>query len=314
MTTNTSNETLIAEFHQLVRSERKITLQVLQMIGEIDRRKIFLARAYPSLFEFLTKEFGYSAGAAMRRIESARLLNEVPAVAENLASGSLNLSHLSHVAQAVRRHEQQNQNRVSSERKAELLQKAASSVYSETPAILAQELDLEVLPTPKKIVHRDRSVTISLTFTEEQMAEIQKAQDDLSHALSTRDVAELLLHLCRKQSRPKIASSKSANFLTRKVTASTSARKVSPSLRQTILQTRDCEFRDPQKGKVCGSTSFKQVDHIRPRWAGGTNDAENLRVLCGAHNRWRYRQQSNQRVLLPVRKKDFDEAEINRPG
>lgn len=59
MTTNISNETLIAEFHQLVRSERKITLQILQMVAEIDRRKIFLARAYPSLFEFLTKEFGY---------------------------------------------------------------------------------------------------------------------------------------------------------------------------------------------------------------------------------------------------------------
>lgn len=37
-------------------------------------------------------------------------------------------------------------------------------------------------------------------------------------------------------------------------------------------------------GKVCGSTWQCQVDHIRPIARGGTNDLENLRLVCRAHN------------------------------
>lgn len=57
----------------------------------------------------------------MRRIDAARLLNEVPQVGQGLVDGTLNLSHLSHVAQAVRRHKTHNQSRMPADHKAELL-------------------------------------------------------------------------------------------------------------------------------------------------------------------------------------------------
>ncbi len=47
MSSRISNDELIVRFHTLVRRERKITLQVLQMIAEIDRRKISLAWSEP---------------------------------------------------------------------------------------------------------------------------------------------------------------------------------------------------------------------------------------------------------------------------
>lgn len=37
-------------------------------------------------------------------------------------------------------------------------------------------------------------------------------------------------------------------------------------------------------GKVCGSRWQCQVDHIKPVARGGTNDLENLRLVCRAHN------------------------------
>ena len=48
--------------------------------------------------------------------------------------------------------------------------------------------------------------------------------------------------------------------------------------------------------KICGSKWQLNIDHIKPVWAGGTNDLSNLRVLCGQHNRYLYRSQSNVRL------------------
>ena len=79
-----TDDVLEARLKKLVRTERKITHLVLQYIGEVDRRKRYLQRAYPSLFEFLVKQHGYSAAAAMRRIEGARLLIQIPEVSEIL--------------------------------------------------------------------------------------------------------------------------------------------------------------------------------------------------------------------------------------
>ena len=71
-----SNTQLFASFENLVRSERKVTAQVLECIAEIDRRKIYLEKNFTSLFDYLVKDLGYSPGAAMRRIDAARLLEK----------------------------------------------------------------------------------------------------------------------------------------------------------------------------------------------------------------------------------------------
>jgi hypothetical protein len=37
-------------------------------------------------------------------------------------------------------------------------------------------------------------------------------------------------------------------------------------------------------GGICGSTRHLELDHVRPRSRGGTSIADNLRILCKAHN------------------------------
>jgi 5-methylcytosine-specific restriction endonuclease McrA len=63
-------------------------------------------------------------------------------------------------------------------------------------------------------------------------------------------------------------------------------RSIPVSIRRQIWR-RDqyqCTYRDPT-GRRCDSRRYLQVDHCLPFSAGGTHDPDNLRLVCGAHNR-----------------------------
>ena len=57
--------------------------------------------------------------------------------------------------------------------------------------------------------------------------------------------------------------------------------------REIFRRDQVCQFKNTQ-GELCGSPRHLTVDHVVPIWAGGGNDAANLRVLCGEHNLHRY--------------------------
>ncbi|MEZ0391515.1 MAG: hypothetical protein ACAH59_04825, partial [Pseudobdellovibrionaceae bacterium] len=88
----------------LVRTERKITYEILLLIQTLDVTRGFRELGYSSLFEYLTKEVGYSEGSAQRRISSARLMKECPQVETEIQTGGLNLTQIS-LAQVAFRQE-----------------------------------------------------------------------------------------------------------------------------------------------------------------------------------------------------------------
>lgn len=53
---------------------------------------------------------------------------------------------------------------------------------------------------------------------------------------------------------------------------------------------KGCQWRYPS-GELCNSKFQLQIDHKQSIWAGGTNEPENLQLLCGVHNREKYRRE-----------------------
>src|SRR5688500_5319821 len=62
--------------------ERHLLVELLWHIAEVDRRRLYLEMAFPSLFAFATDFLGYSKAAAFRRTTAARLLARFPLVAD----------------------------------------------------------------------------------------------------------------------------------------------------------------------------------------------------------------------------------------
>jgi hypothetical protein len=318
-----TNNELVANFGGLVRKERQITAHVLACIAEIDRRQLYAERGHSSLFEFLVRDFGYSPGAAMRRIDGARLLRELPDVQNKIESGTLTLSQANQIQRAAR--EMKKAERfLSTEEKQKLILQLEHASKKETEKIIAEGLDLPVIYTQKQIHHRDASVKLTMTFSVDQIEVLEQARNMASHSLSGQNWSEFFVHLANKElaRRTKIKSKSTVSSLSDKkiVTKVKSAndtvtglenagafsgvstknrdhidfatvkkrRALSAALRKRVLTANArCQFKN-KRGELCNSSRYLQIDHIRSVRRGGENDFENLQVLCGTHNRHKY--------------------------
>ena len=75
-------------------SERATMVDFLLHLGEFDRRRTYLDRGHPSLFDYCIRTLHLSKAAAFRRITAARLLRLFPAAGDMLRDGRLCLTTL----------------------------------------------------------------------------------------------------------------------------------------------------------------------------------------------------------------------------
>jgi hypothetical protein len=377
------DQELEISFHRAVASERKVLHLVILHIQEVERRKLYLAKEYGSLFTYLTLEMKYSNASAQRRIDAARLLSAVPAIAAKIETGALNLSQLGDIQKAVKSAESIHQTKVTCEAKAQIVDLVQNQSIASTQQICAEILDIPVVKDQSIKTQKDHSKILQITLSEVQFAKYEKLRDQLAHkhfqTKRTQNIADVLetifdellgkLELKSKKKVRKDTQSETGNSASEvrtetntssvseiktscthsnslsKQKISTSASEVkteinrdtkhtdtpefeallraesrgntfdlsrdipdedlalrnftsdsevnwhslTPKRKKIILEKHSCcQFRNPATGRVCGSTFNLQVDHIHPKWDGGSNDPRNLRVLCQAHNRFRY--------------------------
>lgn len=87
-----SDAELTAQVKRLARHEREATVALIAHLAELDRRRLYLAAGYSSLFVYCTRVLHLSEHAAYRRIEAARLARRLPVVLERLAEGTVTLT------------------------------------------------------------------------------------------------------------------------------------------------------------------------------------------------------------------------------
>ena len=92
--TQLTDDDLVNRTRALVKTGCALEAELLLLIGEIDHRKLYLERAYSSMFAFCTGELGFSEDAAYNRITVARAGRTHPAVLGELREGRVHLSGL----------------------------------------------------------------------------------------------------------------------------------------------------------------------------------------------------------------------------
>lgn len=277
-----TDETLMTQTLSLVQREREILTEVLNYLGEINRRKLFAELGFKSLFEFAVKKLGYSEDQAYRRIAAVRLISEVPEVEEKISSGELTLTHIGVASQCFRAHQKQGARAISREGKLQIIAQISGKSVREAERIVLAQVEAPILARPDSIrVASESAIELRFLASAEVRKKVETLKGYLAHSEPHFSLGELFERLCDlgiESWRPSRVA-RAGGLRRRALPSGGSVRgKSAEASRVQVIRAKFQAAGD--RCEKCGSSYALEVDHIRPRALGGNGEAENLRILC----------------------------------
>ena len=183
-----SNESLLAETENLVREERRITLELLDHLREIESRMLFAEMGYSSMYDFCIRHLALSEGSAHRRIAAMRLVRDIPEIKESLEDGSLNLSTAATLQDFFRREKS-----LDDETKIEIARQVQGMSKRETLKTLF-EISPQAVPRESTRVVSQHETEIKLVVSDAFIEKLERLRGFWAHKLPAATNSELLEH------------------------------------------------------------------------------------------------------------------------
>jgi hypothetical protein len=282
-----TDDALDSETIRLARTEREVLTDILHHLREVERRRLFSKFKLPSLFSYAVQRMGYSEDQAGRRISAMRLLKELPEIEEKIESGALTLTHLAR-AQAVFRKEKLANLSRSNEDKLSLLAQIEKTPKREAEAFLQKSAFVDV-----SFSSRDASPIAIENFSEPVRTKLKRLLD--IKAGFVQGVDPLVGQLADLGLEKWDPLKKAERAMKRTATPATDQ----PADAARVNESRDDSprrdhipsvvrhhviWRDHGQCRICKSSRHLQLDHIVPSALGGTNEPDNLRLVCRSCN------------------------------
>jgi 5-methylcytosine-specific restriction endonuclease McrA len=312
-----TDDVLLLRLGALVAQERESTADVIEHLMEVDRRESAIDLAYPSLYVYCVKKLGYSEQAAYSRIRAARAATSFPDILQRLRAGSLNLESIVRLCPYL----DQDNNRslldlASGASKREVLSLVAQlqtepapqrdlvvPVRAEVPSPDAVSVDpadpgasdskpggaaslpTEIIPAPQHRFH--------FTADAELLAMVERLKGFLRHKIPDgrlesifKEAAGSLLDRLERERRV-LPARTSPTAAAQNPQDGRRGSRIVPKRVKREVWTRDegrCAYQAPD-GRRCESRDALEYDHIIAWADGGRSDtADNIRLLCRAHN------------------------------
>jgi hypothetical protein len=296
--TEESTLNIITRLKNLRHREHESTVEIIESLVQCNREKAYLEYGCATIFDFLRTGLNYSPAAASRRYKAMKCAERFPRVIAMLRDHQLSLSTLAHAESLL--------GEVSNPE--ELLDRLAGKSHRDVERIVA--LERPVPRKPKEIVRRVAVKPVTSVKTTAPLLEMPAAEPRIAEPVEERVTVRTSLGagdfeaferaraiISRKH--PGATVEDALNELVEFFLKHKAPRQRKPARPNTTRTrhipnaTRDqVMLRDEQRctfvskaGHRCRFTHNLQIDHIKPFALGGSHDAQNLRVLCAAHNR-----------------------------
>lgn len=288
-----TDEALLTRIQTLSRDERATTADIVEHLSELDRREAVLDRAYPTLYEYCVKKLGYSESAAYFRVRAAQAANTFPEIIQKLRAGRLHLEAIVRI-----------QPHLTAENSNDLLSRVDGASKRDVMCLVASMQsqpppDRDVITPVRPSRAPDSAQVVPATsnrfhFTgdAELFQIIAKLRSLLRHKYPDgrledifKDAGRHLLETLERRHAPSKRHRPSNSGLIPREQRHGS--RIVPRRIKREVWSRDggrCSFR-AEDGTLCGSREALEYDHILAWADGGRSDtAENVRLLCRAHN------------------------------
>ncbi len=308
-----------AHLATLLAKERGSLADFLVSLAEFDAKRLWLDLGYPTLWLYLTRELGFSDGAAGYRKAGCDLVQKFPEIVEPLRDGRLCFSTVYEVAKVLtrdnvqevlpqffHRSKRQAQEIVAEIRPVEAPPKrtvvtaVARQARQETRALPVADATPSQRPLPVEpdgtesqpiAPPRDEVVPLSaelrrihMNASKRFMEKVDAARDALSHSNPKASLEEILevgldLILERRDRRKGLVRRP------RKDPRPCRADAIPAAVKRAVW-IRDggrCAALLPD-GSVCGSTFQLEYDHLEEVALGGVATVETTRLACRPHN------------------------------
>jgi len=97
-----TDDALLARVAEMIGRSRRVEAELVSHLAEVDRRRLYLREACPSMHVYATTRLHLSDAEAYLRITAARLSRRFPMVLDMLADGRLHLSAIAKLAPHLR--------------------------------------------------------------------------------------------------------------------------------------------------------------------------------------------------------------------
>ncbi len=285
--------------------EKSATLDLLEYLAEIDRRRLYAEMGFPSLWIYVHEVLGYSESQTSERVSAMRLMVKVPEVKKELEAGNISLTTTAKLATHVRRE------KTSATETLNLLTSISGKTSREVEQHLAKHAVVEFKMDKMKTVTPETTriiIDVDQEFIEllERVRELKgnlgsSTQELLKYSLKTivkrYEVKNTESNIDQKESlrahevKNKSDSTSKSQLQSNQSKSNTQpgfdSRYIPASVKNAIrIRSKDqCEYIDQSSQKRCECKIRLEFDHIIPFSMGGQSTIENLRHYCSAHNK-----------------------------
>lgn len=269
---------LLARARALARDYQAVVAELVAVISEIERRKLYIPANCSSAFEFCVHELELSEDDAAKLLRSARAAAQHPEVLSFLSDGSLTVRAVAILSPDAGKADF-----------VELLDRAKDQPLRTLERIMAERHPEAAPREHVRIIAAEPNSGRSLYRLAFNADDILKGKlDRLRDLLSRRVPSGRLEDLIDAVTDDFLAAHDPLvrDPVERRVTRNPESRRVPPSVRDIVWR-RDggrcsCVNSD---GSRCDMTRWLELDRVKP-WASGgrSDDPDNIRLLCREHN------------------------------
>jgi len=261
------DQKLIETTALVVKKEKVLTMQVLEHLAEMNRRKLFTVLGHGSLFEYCVKGLKYSEFESHHRIQAMKLIHGSEVARKALEEGKLSLTSASMIQKHIKDEEKDIQRKLTpKEKEARII-----------PALGVSKRELLPLLDQMRTVPPKREYTIKIDEDiYQKLEEFRKKKgfhtdsEIINLALDKLLAADSKVVVGRKSSR----------------VARVDTRYISAQVKRDVHARAQCqcEFVSPMTGLRCQEKRHLEFDHRYPWALGGQSAVQNIRLLCKNHN------------------------------